>query len=141
VLTGYGSSPDERVSLVDLEQRISLNSYRIGAGYFKQFGNQFITGASNYDKSSGIYCINFKMKTYFLLYNINSNTIEIEPHEKILIIEDDSLVIKILDFVLKKEGYETHISRDGADGINQIDILKPDLIITDIMMPYKSSIT
>jgi DNA-binding response OmpR family regulator len=30
---------------------------------------------------------------------------------------------------LKKEGYETHISRDGADGINQIDILKPDLII------------
>jgi YesN/AraC family two-component response regulator len=30
------------------------------------------------------------------------------------------------------------ISRDGADGINQIDILKPDLIITDIMMPYKS---
>jgi YaiO family outer membrane protein len=45
VLTGYGSSPDERVSLVDLEQRISLNSYRIGAGYFRQFGNQFITGA------------------------------------------------------------------------------------------------
>jgi chemosensory pili system protein ChpA (sensor histidine kinase/response regulator)/putative two-component system response regulator len=46
---------------------------------------------------------------------------------KILIIEDDSLVIKILDFVLK-EGYEI-ISRDGADGINQIDILKPDLIL------------
>ncbi|MFT7165116.1 MAG: YaiO family outer membrane protein, partial [Flavobacterium sp.] len=45
VLAGYGSSPDERVSLVDLEQRISLNSYRIGAGYFRQFGNQFITGA------------------------------------------------------------------------------------------------
>ncbi|MFT5713784.1 MAG: two-component system response regulator VicR [Flavobacterium sp.] len=60
--------------------------------------------------------------------------------KKILIIEDDSLIIKILDFVLKKEGYETHISRDGADGINQIDILKPDLIITDIMMPYKSGL-
>jgi hypothetical protein len=40
-----------RVSLVDLEQRISLNSYRIGAGYFKQFGNQFYR-SSNYDKSS-----------------------------------------------------------------------------------------
>jgi CheY-like chemotaxis protein len=50
--------------------------------------------------------------------------------KKIVIIEDDSLIIKILDFVLKK--YETHISRDGADGINQIDLLKPDLIITDI---------
>jgi two-component system response regulator VicR len=60
--------------------------------------------------------------------------------KKILIIEDDNLIIKILDFVLKKEGYETHISKDGADGINQIDLLQPDLIITDIMMPYKSGL-
>jgi len=44
VLIGYGTSPDERVSLVDLQQRISLNSYRIGIGYFRQFGNHFITG-------------------------------------------------------------------------------------------------
>jgi hypothetical protein len=56
VLTGYGSSPDERVSLVDLEQRISLNSYRIGAGYFKQFGNQFITGAQIMINHQNIYC-------------------------------------------------------------------------------------
>jgi YaiO family outer membrane protein len=44
VLIGYGSAPDERVSLVDLPQRISLNSYRVGIGYFRQFGNHFITG-------------------------------------------------------------------------------------------------
>jgi CheY-like chemotaxis protein len=29
--------------------------------------------------------------------------------KKILIIEDDNLIIKIMDFVLKKEGYETFI--------------------------------
>jgi hypothetical protein len=56
VLTGYGSS-QMRVSLVDLEQkRISLNSYRIGAGYFKQFGKSILLQNPNYDKSSGIYC-------------------------------------------------------------------------------------
>jgi hypothetical protein len=33
-----------RESLVDLEQSF-INFHRIGAGYFKQFGNQFITGA------------------------------------------------------------------------------------------------
>lgn len=60
--------------------------------------------------------------------------------KKILIIEDDKLIIKILDFILKKEGYETHVSTDGNDGIAQIGILKPDLIITDIMMPYKSGL-
>jgi CheY-like chemotaxis protein len=32
-----------------------------------------------------------------------------------------------------------HIFQD-ADGINQIDLLQPDLIITDIMMPYKSGL-
>lgn len=60
--------------------------------------------------------------------------------KKILIIEDDNLIIKIIDFVLKKEGYETHISRDGNDGIEKIDSFQPDLIITDIMMPYKSGL-
>ncbi|MDI6031610.1 response regulator [Flavobacterium sp. LB2P84] len=60
--------------------------------------------------------------------------------KKILIIEDDNLIIKILDFILKKEGYETYISKDGNDGIDQIGILQPDLIITDIMMPYKSGL-
>jgi hypothetical protein len=68
------------------------------------------------------------MKRTYFLYNINSNTIAINRTPwKILIIEDDSLV-KNSGFCLKKEGYEI-ISRDGADGINQIDILKPDLIL------------
>jgi DNA-binding response OmpR family regulator len=58
--------------------------------------------------------------------------------KKIVIIEDDSLVIKILDFVFKKRRIWKHISRDGADGINQIDSY--NLIITDIMMPYKSGL-
>ena len=60
--------------------------------------------------------------------------------KKILIIEDDNLIIKIIDFILKKEGYETYISRDGNDGIEKIGSLQPDLIITDIMMPYKSGL-
>lgn len=60
--------------------------------------------------------------------------------KKILIIEDDNLIIKILDFILKKAGYEIHIARDGNEGIEKIDSIQPDLIITDIMMPYKSGL-
>jgi two-component system response regulator VicR len=60
--------------------------------------------------------------------------------KKILIIEDDHLIIKILDFILKKEGYEIHIAEDGKDGIEKISKTLPDLIITDIMMPYKSGL-
>ncbi|MEZ7499702.1 response regulator [Flavobacterium sp. Arc3] len=60
--------------------------------------------------------------------------------KKILIIEDDELIIKIMEFILKKEGYETYVSKDGNDGVEQIAIIKPDLIITDIMMSYKSGL-
>lgn len=43
-ILGYGTSPDERVVLADLNQRIALNSYRIGAGYYRQFGKHILSG-------------------------------------------------------------------------------------------------
>ena len=58
--------------------------------------------------------------------------------KKILLIEDDNLIISILDFLLKKEGYEIHIAKDGNEGIEKVKTIIPDLIITDIMLPYKS---
>lgn len=44
VLMGYGTSPDERVTLGQFQQRISLNSYRIGAGYYHLFGKHYCSG-------------------------------------------------------------------------------------------------
>jgi YaiO family outer membrane protein len=43
-ILGYGTSPDERVVLADLNQRIALDSYRIGAGYYRQFNKHFLSG-------------------------------------------------------------------------------------------------
>ncbi|MCG2611872.1 response regulator [Flavobacterium sp. SM15] len=60
--------------------------------------------------------------------------------KKILIIDDDMIVINILDFLLKKEGFETHTASNGIEGIEKISQINPDLIITDIMMPYKSGL-
>ena len=60
--------------------------------------------------------------------------------KKILIIEDDKIIINILQFLLKKEGFETHIAKDGIEGIEKIVSIQPDLIISDIMMPYKSGL-
>ncbi len=44
LILGYGTSPDERVILADLNQRVELNSYRAGLGYYRHFGRHFITG-------------------------------------------------------------------------------------------------
>lgn len=43
-ILGYGTSPDERVILADLNERVALDSYRIGAGYYRQFGKHILSG-------------------------------------------------------------------------------------------------
>lgn len=60
--------------------------------------------------------------------------------KKILIIEDDKMISSLVQFRLKKDGYETLIVMDGNQGVEAIEQFKPDLIITDVMMPYKSGI-
>lgn len=59
---------------------------------------------------------------------------------KILIAEDDILMIKILEFILKKEGYQVTSCKDGLSAIEKIPVLIPDLIITDIMLPFRSGL-
>lgn len=60
--------------------------------------------------------------------------------KKIFVVEDDELMIKILEFILKKEGYQVCTAKDGLEAIEKIPALQPDLIITDVMLPYKSGL-
>ncbi|MDB8793182.1 response regulator transcription factor [Romboutsia sp. 1001216sp1] len=57
---------------------------------------------------------------------------------RILIIEDDNEISNMIADYLGKNGYETHIAKDGIRGIKYVIEKKPDLIILDIMLPYKS---
>ena len=59
-----------------------------------------------------------------------------EPTEKtILIIDDDREIASMLHGVLQNNGYRVHLAPNGVEGQRQIDSLKPDLVITDMMMP------
>lgn len=60
--------------------------------------------------------------------------------KKILIIEDDELMIKILKFILKKEGYQLSVIKDGLSAVEQIHSINPDMVITDLLLPYKSGL-
>ena len=50
------------------------------------------------------------------------------------------MVIKILEFILKKEGCQVTSCKDGLSAIEKIPVLIPDLIITDIMLPFRSGL-
>lgn len=59
---------------------------------------------------------------------------------KILVIEDEELMLKALDFRLKKDGYEVDTALDGRAALLLIEANTYDLIITDIMIPFVSGL-
>jgi DNA-binding response OmpR family regulator len=59
---------------------------------------------------------------------------------RILIAEDDDLMRKTLEFRLKRDGHEVIATHDGKEALEQIALHTPDLVITDIMMPYSSGL-
>lgn len=54
---------------------------------------------------------------------------------KILVVDDEESIVKIIAYNLKKEGYEVLCATDGYQGYSLAIKDKPDLIILDIMMP------
>ena len=55
--------------------------------------------------------------------------------EKILIVDDEKDIVKMLDYNLKKEGFRTVLAYDGEDAIDLANRDNPDLIILDLMLP------
>ncbi|HRY62299.1 MAG TPA: response regulator [Candidatus Paceibacterota bacterium] len=59
---------------------------------------------------------------------------------KILIIEDDPLMLRMYERVFKLNKYEVEMAFDGEDGIKKLRSaeIKPDIVLLDIMMPKMS---
>ena len=55
---------------------------------------------------------------------------------KILIVDDERSIVDILEFNLKKEGYDCLKAYDGKMGLDMARRESPDLILLDIMLPY-----
>lgn len=59
-----------------------------------------------------------------------------EPNvPRILVVDDDPWILKMVTTVLGKRGHEVQVGRNGKEGLDKAKELRPDLIITDIMMP------
>jgi two-component system, OmpR family, alkaline phosphatase synthesis response regulator PhoP len=55
--------------------------------------------------------------------------------KKILIAEDEPNIVISLEFLLKEAGYEVAIARDGSQALSLAGVLRPDLIVLDVMLP------
>jgi two-component system response regulator VicR len=59
---------------------------------------------------------------------------------KVLVAEDDMIMLKTIEVRLKKDGYEVITAQDGREALGKFETESPDMIITDIMMPYLSGL-
>jgi DNA-binding response OmpR family regulator len=59
---------------------------------------------------------------------------------KILIAEDEAMMLAALQKNLQDDGHEVIVAADGQEAIEKYREYKPDLIITDILMPYTSGL-
>jgi CheY-like chemotaxis protein len=57
------------------------------------------------------------------------------PRKKILVVDDDAIILKTLSFKLKSNGYNVITAMDGAEAVSSARKEKPDLILLDISFP------
>ncbi len=55
--------------------------------------------------------------------------------EQILIVDDEEDILRLVDYTLSKEGYQTTCTTSGEDAIAQAKSIPPDLIVLDLMLP------
>jgi DNA-binding response OmpR family regulator len=55
---------------------------------------------------------------------------------KILIAEDEEMMLKTMEFKLKKEGFQVVACSNGEEAMEKIASENPDIIVTDIRMPF-----
>lgn len=54
---------------------------------------------------------------------------------RVLLVDDDETLVRLLSFALEQEGFEVAVARNGAEAVSETGETQPDLVILDIMMP------
>ena len=58
-----------------------------------------------------------------------------QQKKTILVVDDERDLLDLIEYNLKKEGYDVLKAEDGLEGIRMAKKYKPDLVMLDIMMP------
>ena len=57
------------------------------------------------------------------------------PRPRVLVVEDDAALRKVLELRLQLEGFDVVLAKDGQAGIEALGEAHPDVVVCDLMMP------
>ena len=57
------------------------------------------------------------------------------PKARVLVVDDEPDLVRILEFGLKAAGYQVETANDGQEGLKKAREQKPDIILLDLMLP------
>jgi DNA-binding response OmpR family regulator len=58
-----------------------------------------------------------------------------ETKRRVLIVDDEPNIVLSLEFLLRQQGYEVSVARDGEEALAAALRLRPDLMVLDVMLP------
>lgn len=58
--------------------------------------------------------------------------------KKVLIADDEVNIVISLEFLMKREGFQVSLAKDGEEAVAKIREERPDLVLLDVMMPCKT---
>lgn len=64
-----------------------------------------------------------------------SGSADAERPARVLVVDDEPLIVQMLTIALTYEKFEVSVARNGIEAIQQASIVRPDLVVLDIMLP------
>jgi two-component system, OmpR family, alkaline phosphatase synthesis response regulator PhoP len=58
-----------------------------------------------------------------------------EPKRRVLIVDDEPNIVLSLEFLLRQQGYEVSVARDGEEALAAAEEQRLDLVVLDVMLP------
>jgi len=55
--------------------------------------------------------------------------------KRVLIVDDEQNIAISVEYLMRREGFEVTVAKDGEEGLAKIRSSKPDLVLLDVMMP------
>ncbi len=63
-----------------------------------------------------------------------------DPATTILVVEDEESFVEALTVGLTREGFRVRVARDGVEALDLFDVVQPDLVLLDVMLPRISGV-